>query len=137
MESSEGKRHHLENYYVHISCLTGLLVRRGLGTVEVRGHPKLVMHNDGNQCYLLSALQLLRSLLDAWPEFGHLLSACGIFGECLLLLLTGRLTREACSDFIRFCPQLALGHGSERGSAQLQCACAFGGFPCGRSGYWQ
>ena len=49
------------------------------------------------------------------------------------------MSSERLSSFggsIRFCPQLALGHGSERGSAQLQCACAFGEFPCGRSGYW-
>ena len=44
---------------------------------------------------------------------------------------------RGCTAAIGFCPQLALGHGSERGSAQLQCACAFGEFPRGRSGYWQ
>jgi hypothetical protein len=88
-----------ERYYVHISNLSLLLIQQGEGRLPLRpaGTEVLTMRNEGNQCYLIAAVELLRGLLAGWHGFGKLLPSCGLLGQLLLLLLQGRLYPKACS----------------------------------------
>ena len=87
-----------ERYYVHISNLSLLLIQQGKGRLlRSAGTEVLTMRNDGNQCYLIAAVELLRGLLAGWHGFGKLLPSCGLLGQLLLLLLQGRLYPKACS----------------------------------------
>ena len=59
------------------------------GELEMSG-----MRNDGNQCHIIAALQVLRGLHVKEPRFGALLARCGLFGEILASLLQGSMSLD-------------------------------------------
>ena len=64
-------------------------------TREVNGELKPTgMRNDGNQCHIIAALQVLRGLHAKEPRFGALLAKCGLFGKILASLLQGSMSRD-------------------------------------------
>jgi hypothetical protein len=70
------------------------------------------MRNDGNQCHIIAALQVLRGLHVKEPRFGALLARCGLFGEILASLLQGSMSLDMEGSAKLYIEALVQGVGS-------------------------